>query len=161
MLSVGLLPVGDDWVRQSTHTDANGAFQFFSVEPGEYVLIARSGGFQSRALRVRALSGQEVDAGALELGISGCESPGVNCDTFGVPPTRRPPVPVVDLCEALKSPEPLRKQADSNGRRVHNSPWLADLDRDVRYRAYLGRPDLDQRSAPSRRSRSAAVPKVS
>ena len=101
---VGLLTVGGEWVTKSTQTDSNGTFKFIGVEPGEYVLTARTGGFQSRVLRVRALSGKDVDAGALELRVSGCDSPGVNCDTFGPIPPRRPPVLVVDLCEALRSP---------------------------------------------------------
>ena len=102
---VGLLPVEGDRVAQSTHTDANGTFQFLSVEPGEYVIIARTGGFQSRVLPVRVSSGHETDVGVLELRISGCDSPGVICDTFGTPPPRPPAVPVIDLCEALKSPD--------------------------------------------------------
>ena len=104
-VSIGLLPVGTDWVTKSTHTDANGTFRISPVEPGEYVLIARNTGFQSRVLGVRALSGREIDAGVLVLRVAACESPGVNCDYFGSSPPPRPPVPVVDLCEALKSPD--------------------------------------------------------
>jgi hypothetical protein len=100
---VELLPVGGDWITQSTRTDASGTFQFSAFESGEYVILARMGGFQSRVLQVRVASGQKVDAGALELRLSGCDSPGVSCDYFGNPRPRRPPVPVVDLCEALKS----------------------------------------------------------
>ena len=69
------------------------------------MILAREGGFQSRVLRVRAMSGERVDVGTLKLRISGCDSPGVNCDTFGPTPPHRPPVAVVDLCEALKNPD--------------------------------------------------------
>jgi hypothetical protein len=106
-VSIGLRPVGADQVTKSTQTDSKGAFQLSPVEPGEYVLIARNTGFQSRVLGVRAVSGREVDTGVLVLRVVGCDSPGVICDTFGTAPPRRPPppVPVVDLCEALNAPD--------------------------------------------------------
>jgi hypothetical protein len=46
----------------------------------------------------------EADIGSLELGIDGCDNPGVNCDYLIKPPPP-PPTPVVDLCEAMKSPD--------------------------------------------------------
>lgn len=103
-VSIGLRPVGADQVTKSTHTDSDGVFRLSPVEPGEYVLIARNTGFQSRVLGVRTVTGREVDAGVLVLRVQSCESPGVDCDHAGpVPPW--PPVPVVDLCDALKAPD--------------------------------------------------------
>jgi len=107
-VSIGLFPVGADGATKSTQTDWEGAFRLSPVEPGEYVLIARNTGFQSRVLGVRVLSGRDVDAGVLVLRVMPCESPAVDCDHFGPAPPRpppRPPVPVVDLCEALKAPD--------------------------------------------------------
>jgi hypothetical protein len=102
---VGLLPVGADGVTKSTHTDPNGTFRLSPIESGDYVIIARSAGFQSRVLALRVSSGQEADVGTLVLRIVSCDSPGTNCDYIfgGAPP--QPPVPVVDLCTALKSPD--------------------------------------------------------
>jgi len=102
---VGLLPVGGDWVTRSTSTDPYGSFRFLSVASGEYVIVARVAGFQSRALTVRVSSGHEADVGTFELRIGSCDSPGTYCDYFSGDAPSRPPVPVVDLCEALKSPD--------------------------------------------------------
>ena len=103
-VGVGLLPVGGDWVTRSTHTDPYGSFRFLPVGPGEYLIIARGAGFQSRVLTIRVSSGNEADVGTFELRISSCDSPGVFCDSFGAPSPARPPAPLVDLCQALKSP---------------------------------------------------------
>lgn len=104
---VGLLPVGDDWVTRSTHTDAYGRFRFLPVKLGEYVVVARAGGFQGRVLAVRVVAGKETELGAVELKVGSCDSPGTNCDYIfvGPPPPPRPPVPVVDFCTALKGPD--------------------------------------------------------
>jgi hypothetical protein len=104
---VELLPVGGDWVTQSTRTESNGTFKLPPVKPGEYVIVARAAGFQSRVLTIRVTGGNEADVGTLELKIGSCDGPGINCDSFfgGPPPPPRPPVPVVDLCEALKNPD--------------------------------------------------------
>jgi hypothetical protein len=101
---VGSLPVGADGVTKSTHTDLNGNFHLSDLEPGEYVVIAREGGFRGKVRVVRVSSDKEADVGTLELRISSCDSPGIYCDYFGTPRPPRPPVPVVDLCDALKSP---------------------------------------------------------
>ena len=103
-VSIGLRPVGADQVTKSTQTDSEGAFRLSPVEPGEYVLIARKTGFQSRVLAVRVVAGKEAELGAMEIRVVSCDFPGVNCDYFGSLPPTRSPVPVVDLCEALKSP---------------------------------------------------------
>jgi hypothetical protein len=104
-VSVRLLPVGGDWVTRSIQTDSNGRFRFFPVDPGEYVIVARHSGFRSRVRVVHVFGETEVDIGVLELGIGSCDYPGIICDSFLKRPPPRPPVPVVDLCEALKSPD--------------------------------------------------------
>ena len=101
---VGLLPAGADGVTKSTHTDSNGKFRFSPVEPGEYVVIARAVGFRGKVLAIQVISEEDADVGTLKLTGPSCDSQGVNCDTFGTPPPDRPPIPVVDLCEALKDP---------------------------------------------------------
>lgn len=82
-----------------------GRFQFSPVAAGEYVIVARAAGFQSRVLTLHVSSEHEADVGTLELRIGSCDNPGTYCDYFsgGAPP--RPQVAVVDLCEALKSPD--------------------------------------------------------
>lgn len=103
---VGLLPAGADWVTRSTHSEPNGTFKLSPVQPGEYVIVARGAGFQSRVLTTSVSSGNETDVGTLELRIASCDSPGIlSCDNFGSSPPPRPPIPVVDLCEALKHPD--------------------------------------------------------
>ena len=104
-VSIGLRPVGGDQVTKSTQTDSEGAFRLSPVEPGEYVLIARNAGFQSRVLGVHVVAGKDAELGALELRVVSCDFPGVDCDYFGSSPPTRLPVPVVDLCEALKAPD--------------------------------------------------------
>jgi hypothetical protein len=100
---IGLLPVGGDWVTRSTRTDANGAFRFFPIEPGDYVIVMRESGFQSQ-VRVVHVSSAETDVGTLKVKLfAGCESPIGNCNTVGTPAW--PEAPVVDLCEALKTPD--------------------------------------------------------
>jgi hypothetical protein len=102
-IPVGLLPVGADWVTKSTHTDANGAFRFFPVEPGNYVVILRANEFRGQVLITR-VSSQETDVGTLKPKLfTGCESPIGDCDTVGTPSWPEPPV--VDLCVALRSPD--------------------------------------------------------
>lgn len=101
---VGLLPVGGDWITKSTRTDSNGIFRFSPVEPGEYVVTTRAGGFRNKVQVVHVFSDKETSVGTLELRFFSCDNPGMNCD-FGKRPPPRPPVPVVDLCEALKGPD--------------------------------------------------------
>jgi len=100
---IGLLPVVGDWIMRSTHSDANGAFLFFPVEPGDYVIVTREFGYQSQ-VRVVHVSNSETDVGTLKPKIfTGCESPIGNCNTVGTPIW--PEAPVADLCEVLKSPD--------------------------------------------------------
>jgi hypothetical protein len=102
-LPVGLLPVGADWVTTSTHTNASGAFRFFPVEPGNYVVILRANAFRGQVIVVR-VSGGETNVGTLEPKFfTGCESPIGNCNTLGTPTW--PEAPVADLCETLKRPD--------------------------------------------------------
>ena len=152
-LVVGLLPIGGDWVTKSTRTGSDGEFRFFPIEPGEYAIIARAPGWRSRVRVVRVSGKADADLGALELGIASCDSTGV-CDY------------VTDAPAAFgargrslrrsEKPRPVWKQAGGNRRRALDTPWLANLVRTVRQRTCLGRLDLDQRSTPPRRSRSAA-----
>ncbi len=106
-VSVELLPVGGDRIAKSTQTDPNGIFRLSPVEPGDYVLYARVAGFRGRVLAVHVSNRAESNVGTLVLEILSCESPGVSCDYFGppLPPRAPPPIPVVDLCECLRSPE--------------------------------------------------------
>ena len=100
---VGLLPVGSDRLTRSTHTDAAGSFRFFPIEPGDYVVITRAREFRSE-VRVVHVSSEDSDIGTLKPKFfQGCESPIGNCNTVGT--ASWPEAPVVDLCEALKSPD--------------------------------------------------------
>ncbi len=63
----------------------------------------------------------------------------------------------------LQGPEksqPIRKQTDCHGWHAHHSPRSASLDGGVRQHPRLGRPDMDQRRAPTRRSRAPKVADV-
>jgi hypothetical protein len=105
-VDVELLPVGGDGVTRSTYSEPNGSFQFLLVEPGAYVIVAGAAGFQSHVVTVRVSSGHVADVGTLVLRIGSCDHPGTYCDSFfgGPPPPPPRPVPVVDVCKALKSP---------------------------------------------------------
>ena len=105
-VSVGLLPVGADWVVESTHTDANGIFRFFPAAPGEYVVVVKEPEFRGQVWAVH-FSTEAIDVGTLKAKLfSGCESPIGNCNTVGERPL--PPAPLVGLCEVLKTPERFR-----------------------------------------------------
>jgi hypothetical protein len=152
---IGLLPVGGDWVTQPTRTDANGAFRFFPIEPGDYVIVMRESGFQSQ-IRVVHVSSAETDVGTLKIKLfAGCESPIGNCNTVGTPAW--PEAPVVDLCEALKTPDRYVSKLIVMVGMLTTVRGLASFDRDVRQHARFGRSDMDQRCAPTRRSRSPTV----
>lgn len=67
-------------------------------------MIVREGGFGTQVRAVRVLSERDADLGTLILKFDSCDRPDVICDTFFTRPPPRPPVPIVDLCEALESP---------------------------------------------------------
>lgn len=67
------------------------------------MILLRAGEFRGQ-IRVVRVSSEETDVGTLRPKLfTGCESPIGTCDTVGTPTW--PEAPVVDLCEALKSPD--------------------------------------------------------
>lgn len=65
----------------------NGAFETSSLPPGVYSLTVFAPGFRRREFRhIAVRSGQLVDLGQIRLDLSGCDTPGTNCDYFGEVP---------------------------------------------------------------------------
>jgi hypothetical protein len=69
------------------------------------MVIAGGDGSIRRVLIAHVLNEKEVDLGTLKIRESSCDSPGIYCDYFLTPRPPRPPAPLVDLCQALKSPD--------------------------------------------------------
>jgi hypothetical protein len=69
----------------------NGTFESAILPAGSYTLTAWAQGFNAHSLTVQVRDGETTELGEIELGVSGCDDPGVICDDFGL----RPPDPVV------------------------------------------------------------------
>lgn len=70
-----------------------GAFQTGTLDPGSYTVRAWAGGFRAGVIRgVVVRNGEITDLGKIQLGLAGCDAPGVNCDDFGIGPRSKPVV---------------------------------------------------------------------
>lgn len=84
---IGVVEADRGAVVQRLSTDSTGAFTTNPLPPGTYSLTAHASGFRRRDLHTLTVrSGETADAGAIQLDVASCDSPGVICDYFGPPP---------------------------------------------------------------------------
>ncbi|MGH9632542.1 MAG: carboxypeptidase-like regulatory domain-containing protein [Bryobacteraceae bacterium] len=94
--SGGAIPAIIRVIRPDTNTvvlrfraEEDGTFQTGPLAPSVYSLTAFSQGFRRRELRKIVIKpGHIADLGEITLDISGCDTPGTNCDYIGEVPDR-------------------------------------------------------------------------
>lgn len=75
-----------------TTTKSDGNFRIDDVEDARYMLAVDAPGFRERLIRyVQVREEAKVNAGAVVLDVTGCDTPGMSCDYFGA---HAPPEPL-------------------------------------------------------------------
>ncbi|MBL0158224.1 MAG: carboxypeptidase regulatory-like domain-containing protein [Bryobacterales bacterium] len=82
---IRIIPTGSDVVVLRVRGEQNGMFRTEPLPAGSYTVTAWSQGFRRRELTGVAVRHEaETNLGDILLDISGCDAPGVMCDSFGL-----------------------------------------------------------------------------
>src|SRR6185436_18690954 len=96
--TVRLISVDTSRPEKKASTEFRGAFRIDEITPGWYLLSAKTPGFRQAIKAVRIEPDAWLDTGDLVLPLSGCDEPGVICDSVG-PEPGRPAIQVLTVCE--------------------------------------------------------------
>jgi hypothetical protein len=99
--TVRLISVDNSQPEKKASTEFRGAFRIDDITPGWYLLSAKIPGFRQAIKAVRIESDAWLDTGDLVLPLSGCDEPGVICDSVGPEPPP-PAIQILTVCEALR-----------------------------------------------------------